>query len=621
MMKKYFVVLLLSLLFLFIEVNAATKAPVDITKMGIVEISDALDKGYFTSEQLVQMYLERIEEYDVKFNSINQLNSNALSDAKKLDEERESGKVRSKLHGVPILVKCNIDVYGMPTTAGAKALSDNYPKENAYVVQKLIDAGAIVLGSTNMSEFAFSAKDSYSSYGNVKNVFNVKYTPYGSSGGAAVAVSAGFAAVSLGTDTNSSVRLPAAGAGLVGLRPTLGLVSRSGVIPYDIERDTVGILSKSVDDNALILSVIGGQDKKDSYTNKSFEKVYSVKDSSLEGVVIGVATQFVDGKEGSDGVVGPTDQEISKLTNDSIKKLEEAGARIVYLNNFANYNYYKIAYSTYAGITMCDNFNEYIKGTTGSIREFQQLVDSSGKVQRLSGYAAGCNGVYDSKESRDSKKSKYRDYVQSFYDDYDLDVILYPTLKNKVFVIGKGDNNSPGSILGSVIGYPSITVPMGFLSDGFSYGIEFLSEAYNEEVLLKVANGFENVNGNKNIISDLTPSLYKVSQPVNDLVKKYEATYDMTGQSYVKWINDVRKFFKNYNDLEDVEKEANILLDSYPKEFVNLRFLSLEFKIEYILIYVIVFVLAVILFKKIRRRIKIIKRNLRRMRNKRKKRK
>ena len=337
--------------------------------------------------------------------------------------------------------------------------------------------------------------------------------------------------------------------------------------------------------------------------------------------MIGVATQFVDGKEGSDGVVGLTDQEISKLTNDSIKKLEEAGAKIVYLNNFANYNYYKYAYSTYAGITMCDNFNEYIKGTTGSIREFQQLVDADGKVQRLSGYAAGCGGNYKSKDYRDNLKGKYRDYVQSFYDEYDLDVVLYPTLKNKVFVIGKGDNNSPGSILGSVIGYPSITVPMGFLSDGFSYGIEFLSEAYNEEVLLKVANGFETVNGNKNIISSLTPSLYKVSQPVSDLVKKYESTYDMTGKDYIKWMNDVRKFFKNYNNLEDLDTEAQVLLDSYPKEFVNLRFLSLELKLEYILIYVIVFILVVILLKKVRRRIKIIQRNLRRMRNKRKRRK
>lgn len=619
MMKKYFVILLLSLLFFVTNVSALTKAPVDITKMGIIELSDALEKGYVTSEQLVQMYLERIEAYDDKFNSINQLNTNAVNDAKKLDQERREGHVRSKLHGVPILVKCNIDVYGMPTTAGAKALKDNYPKENAYVVQKLIDAGAIVLGSTNMSEFAFSAKDSYSSYGNVKNVFNPKYTPYGSSGGAAVAISAGFAAVSLGTDTNSSVRLPAAGAGLVGLRPTLGLVSRSGVIPYDIERDTVGILSKSVDDNALILSIIGGKDSRDSYTSKSVTKEYSVKESSLEGVVIGVATQFVDGKEGSEGVVGPTDEEIKKITNDSIKKLEEAGAKIVYLNNFANYNYYKIAYSTYAGITMCDNFNEYIKGTTGSIREFTQLVDADGKVQRLSGYAAGCEGNYNSKESRDKQKSKYREYVQGFYDEYDLDVVLYPTLKNKVFVIGKGDNNSPGSILGSVIGYPSITVPMGSLSDGFYYGIEFLSEAYNEEVLLKVANGFESINGNKNIISSLTPQLYNVSETVGKLVNKYEATYNMKGKAYVSWLDDVREFFVKYNEIEDVDTEATLLLENYPKEKVNLKFLSLELKLEYILIYIIVFILIVIVIKKIRRRIKIIMRNIRRIRNRKRK--
>ena len=196
MMKKFFVILLLSLLFFVVDVRALTEAPIDITRMGITELSDALDKGYITSEQLVNMYLERIEAYDDKFNSINQLNKNAVNDAKKLDQERKEGKVRSKLHGVPILVKCNIDAYGIPTTAGTKAMLDNYPKQNAFVVQKLIDAGAIVLGSTNMSELAFSAKDSYSSFGNVKNVYNPSYTPYGSSGGAAVAISAGFAAAS-----------------------------------------------------------------------------------------------------------------------------------------------------------------------------------------------------------------------------------------------------------------------------------------------------------------------------------------------------------------------------------------------------------------------------------------
>lgn len=617
MMKKYFVILLLSLLFFVTEVSALTEAPIDITKMGIVDLSDALDKGYVTSEQLVNMYLERIEAYDDKFNSINQLNKNAVNDAKKLDQERKEGKVRSELHGVPILVKCNIDAYGIPTTAGTKAMLDNYPKQNAFVVQKLIDAGAIVLGSTNMSELAFSAKDSYSSFGNVKNAYNPSYTPYGSSGGAAVAISAGFAAASLGTDTNSSVRLPAAGAGLVGLRPTIGLVSRSGVIPYDIERDTVGILSKSVEDNALILSIIGGKDEKDSYTSKSYTKEYSVKDKSLEGVVIGVATQFVTGSSSSSGIIGATDKDIEKLTKDSIKKLEDAGAKIVYINNFANYNYYKIAYDTYAGITMCDNFNNYIKGTTGTIRSFRELAASPGHVQGLWGYVEGCNGYYQKKSTRDSKKAIYRDYVASFYEDYDLDVILYPTLKNKVYVIGKGSNNSPGSVLGSVIGYPSITVPMGFLEDGFSYGIEFLAQDYNEEVLLKVAAGFEETNGNEANLSSLTPSLYTVSDDVTKLVAKYEETLEYDSKTYDNWLNDVRTFFLEYNTYEDKNARALELLNNYPQENVALQFIQPEFKVHYIVLFVVLLIVLAYVYKKM----KIFCKNVRRLLKKKKRRK
>ena len=558
-MKKIFIVLLLSLFFIN-KVSALTEAPIDINNMSMTEISDALDKGIISSEQLVNLYLERIEVYDDEFNSINQLNENAINDAKRLDEERASGKVRSKLHGVPILVKCNIDVYGMPTTAGTTALDDNYPLSNAYVVQKLIDAGAIVLGSTNMSELAFSAKNSYSSYGHVKNVFNTEYTPYGSSGGAAVAVSAGFAAVSLGTDTNSSVRLPAAGAGLVGLRPTLGLVSRSGVIPYDIERDTVGILSKTVEDNALVLSIIGGKDDNDSYTKKSFVKDYDVTNKSLEGVRIGVATQFVTGSASSSGIVGLTDNDIEGLVYESLKKMEDAGAEIIYLDNFAKYNYYKVAYSTYAGISMCDNFNDYIKNTSGDIRSFEELARSKGHVQSLSGYVEGCNYNYKPKSYRDNLKEPYREYVQSFYDDYDLDVVVYPTLKNKVFIINEGDNNSPGSVVSSVIGYPSVTVPMAFLSDGFSYGLEFLGEPYEEEKLLSIAYSFEDVNNYGIVTSKLTPSLYEIGENVTKLVNKYEDNIESADKD---WLEDVQDYFKNYNTIEDKDAKALELINKF----------------------------------------------------------
>lgn len=563
-MKKSVILFAISLFLFCSSVKALTKAPVDVTKMSIDEILDAFDKGYLNSELLVNIYIERIKAYDSMFNSINQLNENALIQARELDKERESGNIRGRLHGVPILVKCNIDVYGLPTTAGTKSLSDNYPKENATVVQKLIDEGAIILGSTNMSELAFSAANSYSSYGYVRNVFNVSYTSYGSSGGAAVAVRAAFAVASLGTDTNSSVRLPATGAGLVGIRPTYGLVSRSGVIPYDYERDTVGILSRDVSDSALLLSIISGEDKNDKVTKGSVAYSGDVTDTSLEGVNIGVAMQYVKGSSNSSGVLGKTDNDIYKLTMESIEKLKKQGANIIYLDDFVKSSNLTIASNTYAGGTMCDYFNEYIEGTNGKIRSFEQLAKSSGHVQNLSGYfdACGVNIIY--KNKRDERKKVYRDYVKKYYDENELDVILYPTLKNKVFEYTKTGNISPGSSLGSVIGYPSITVPMGFINE-FSYGIEFLGKNNSEKVLYNVANEFEKVNENKIDSSILTPSLYTISEEVEKLKTLYEKALENKYhvKSEKQWIKDVKTYFQNYNMINNHSEEAEKLINNY----------------------------------------------------------
>lgn len=599
-MKKIFIIPILSLLFFVIKVEAIVEAPVDITTLGIVEVQSSLEKGYFTSEQLVQMYLDRIEMYDGMFSSINQINPNALSDAQKLDEERKNGNVRGILHGVPILVKANIDVVGIPTTAGTIALNDNYPYENAEVVKKLIDQGAIILGSTNMSELAFSAQVSYSSFGHVKNVFNTEYTPYGSSGGSAVAVTAGFAVASLGTDTNSSVRLPAAGAGLVGLRPTYGLLSSNGVIPYDVERDTVGILSKNVRDNAIILNAI------------SENKVEEVEEVNFKELIIGVPTQFLYGSESSSGILGLTDTGISNLTVEAIKKMENAGAKIVYLDNFAQYKYYKYAYSTYAGITMCDNFNEYLKGTTGTIRTFKQLVKSDGHVQRLSGYAKGCNGTYKPKSYRDNLKNKYKEYVDSVYEEYDLDVIIYPTLKNRVYKINEGDNNSPGTIIASVIGYASINIPIGYLDDGFSYSVEFLIPPNQEDKLLDITYSFEKLNDNKNSMSSLTPSLYEIDESVSLLVELYEKEY--ANESYAGWVSEVREYFKNYNDIDDKKGEADKLIKIYEENDVEFKEDIVNNKYVYLILFVILVVgiLFVTVVTMINNKIKKLKRKLKR---------
>ena len=607
-MRKSFIIFAISLFFLFGSVKALTKAPVDVTLMSIDELLDAMDKGYLTSEELVKIYLERIEAYDEMFNSINQLNEHALEQAKELDSERENGKLRGRLHGIPILVKCNIDVYGLPTTAGTKALKDNYPKENSFVVQKLIDEGAIILGSTNMSELAFSAGNSYSSYGYVRNVFNTDYTSYGSSGGSAVAVAAAFAAASLGTDTNSSVRIPAAGAGLVGVRPTFGLVSRSGVVPYDVERDTVGVLSRNVADNALLLNIISGVDKNDDKTANSYNLNIDISNSSLNGIVIGVPTQYTKGSSSYSGVMGLTDEDIYNLVSESIKELENAGAKIIYLDDFVKSSNLTLASSSMSGITMCDGFNNYIKGTTGSIRSFEDLVSSSGKVYSLSGYLGGCNGNNYDKNKKDSMKATYREYVDNYFEKYNLDVILYPTIKNKVFKYNKSGSISPGSSLGSVIGYPSITVPMGFINE-FSYGIEFLSKAYEEDKIYNVASAFEKINENSLVNSPLTPSLYEVPKKVSELVLTYEEVLaqNIKYKYLSNWIDDVHTFFVNYNEIDNVETEADRLLsiynESYLKYFNSKAFKNISVVINYVALFIVVLSFAII-FSEIKRRFK-----------------
>ena len=374
---KYFKYLLLILLLFPISVKAKTKGVVDITKMSIKDLEDALDKGYLTSELLVKLYLERIETYNENFNAIREINENALSEAKKLDKERSKGNIRSEVHGIPILVKNNIDVEGMATTGGSKALGDNLPNDDAYAIKKLKEAGAIIIATTNMSEFAFKASDSYSSYGQVKNAFNPLYSPYGSSGGSAVALALSFGAASLGTDTNSSVRVPAATAGLVGLRPTYGLISHRGVIPYDTLRDTIGIMTKTVSDNALILSIIGGKDEKDDTTLNAKSKQYKI-DNNKKDIKIGIITSYLTGSTRYSGINGKTDSDIENLAKEKIEYLKN-NFEIVEIPDLVTSYYQTIANSTVTGGSFCDGFNEYIKNTKGSIRSFNDLNKASGK--------------------------------------------------------------------------------------------------------------------------------------------------------------------------------------------------------------------------------------------------
>lgn len=558
-MKKILIVLIL---LIPLNVKAITKAPVDITKMSIEDLANALDKGYLSSEELVNLYLERIEAYNDEFNAIRQINENALEEAKALDIERQNGNVRSKLHGIPIVVKTNIDVVGLATTAGAKSLSDNYPNEDAYAITKLKEAGAIILASTNMSEFAFLARDSNSSYGQVKNAFNTNYTPYGSSGGSAVAVALSFAAASLGTDTNSSVRVPASAAGLVGLRPTLGLVSRAGVIPYDTQRDTIGVLAKTVDDNALILSVIAGVDENDSKTSEALIKDYFGEED--EKIKIGVITSYLEGSVNSTSVNSKTDEDITNLAKEKIELLKAAGIEVVYIDTLIDNYYLTLARSTMSGDSFCDGFNNYIKNTTGTIRSFKDLTYASGHIYSLTGYLSGCNSawLYDA-TSVASKKSIFENHILDVMEANDIDIIVYPTTKNKALTFNESSKLiSPGSMLGSVIGYPSITIPMGYIEE-FPYGLEFLSAKYEEDKLYNIARIFEKLVGLEITNSALTPNLYEIPEYVTNLKEKYELYYE---DSRFEKINlKTKKLWQKYSSLEEeqIEEEAIELLNEY----------------------------------------------------------
>ena len=245
---------------------------IDLMDADIAFLQKEMEAGHVTSAELTQMYIDRINTYDrpLDLNSIIAINPDAVSDAKALDRERLEGKVRGPLHGIPVVVKANIDVAGMATSAGSTALENMIAPNDAFVVKKLKDAGAVILAQANMSEFAWMAVNSRSSLGGiVHNAYDTGRTPMGSSGGTAVAVTSNFAAAGFGTDTGGSIRNPSSAANLYGIRPSKGLVSANGVFPLLTPRDTVGPMARTAEDMALMLGTIAGTDEGDDYTEEA----------------------------------------------------------------------------------------------------------------------------------------------------------------------------------------------------------------------------------------------------------------------------------------------------------------------------------------------------------------
>lgn len=550
------------------------------------DIQSYIDSGIITYEQLYTAYVERIKEYDKTYNSIITINENAINEAKKCDKYLQKHKRPNDIYCLPVLVKDNIDVKGLPTTVGTYALSDSIPYENSTVINNLVKNGAIIIAKTNMSEFAFSATNSKSSYGSVRNAFNSDYTSYGSSGGSAVALKLSFGMFALGTDTNSSVRLPSSAANVVGLRPTYGLVSTEGVVNYDVTRDVVGPITKNVTENALLLTYMTGN--KIDYT-KYLNK------NGLKGKTVGVIKEFVYAKDSYIGTLKYEDKDIQKLFEKAIEDMKKQGANIVYLDGFYGNNSYNIYNKTIYGFTMCNLFDSYIKGTSSKIKSFDDLVRSKRYIQNLSDYNENCDIPY--KEQRDyqellDNKKEYLDYVYEEMDKQNIDVLVYPSNKTKILTLKDsiyGSAISPSYTISPVTGMPSISIPMGFV-DNLPYGIEFVAKKDREDLLYEISYSYEQASNNysnpKNVDSlyEINSNAIKLS---NYISKDNYSKNKYTKKSYKNYLEVRNKAISILKNDSSNDKEVKNILNKYEKAVRKL-------KIRHINILLIIVILLII---------------------------
>ena len=554
MRKKIFI---LFLILIPINVFALTKAPIDITKETVASLSKSLDEEIITSEELINIYLERIKKYNDQYNALITINENAINEAKELDKERQNGNIKSSIHGIPIIVKDNIDVLGTATTAGSKALSDNYPNEDALIIQKLKDAGAIIIAKANMSKFAFYASSSSSDYGTVKNAYNLAYSSYGSSGGSAVGVALNFAPIAIGTDTNASVRLPAQAASLIGYRPTLGLISRTGIIPYDPERDTPGIIGKTIEDILTITNIIKGKDENDDKTYDS--ETLKISEINLQNITLGISETFLNGS--NENILSEnkeTNEEVKNLLTSALDKIKDSGITIKVIENYYTTTVDSDVAKSYSGYQFCDKFNEYILNHQGSIKNFQELAEVT---PGLEGYAEECNSKTD-QIYKDVFKQEYKDYIEDIMKENNLDAIIYPSSKNKILELGTTGIINLSAHASSTINYPSITIPIGYDSDNLPYSLEIMTKTQNDEFLLSLANKINSFRlyESKNPLS----SLYEVDEEVTKLIQKYDKRYNKKNTLFnKKWLKKVKNYFKDYQNIEKPETEAKKLNQNY----------------------------------------------------------
>ncbi len=461
----------------------------ELNEITIFELQAGMKSGKFSAKMLVEKYLERIKEIDPKLNSVIETNPDALQIAEKLDKERKKGKVRSMMHGIPILIKDNIDTADkMKTTAGSLALMDApTPKRDAFVVQQLRDAGAVILGKTNLSEWAnFRSTKSISGWsgrgGQTNNPYILDKNPCGSSAGSGVAVSANLAAVTVGTETNGSIICPATRNGVVGIKPTLGLISRSGIIPIAHTQDTAGPMARTVTDAAILLGALVGRDKLDSITidSKKGAKDYTkfLDKDGLKGARIGVARQFLGNNE-----------ETKKLFESHLQTLKDGGATLVdvtFSEELSKLGDDRLQILLYEFKT---DLNKYLQNRGSKYKTLADLIkyNEENKEREMPLFA---QELFEQAQAKgDLNEKAYTDALQKVKSATRENGIDAVVAKDKLDAIVSPASGATWSIA-AVAGYPYITVPAGFV-EGLPVGIGFFGRAFTEPELIKIAYAFE----------------------------------------------------------------------------------------------------------------------------------
>ncbi|HVE60060.1 MAG TPA: amidase [Pyrinomonadaceae bacterium] len=461
----------------------------DLNEITVSELQNKMKSGELTARRIVEIYLERIKELDPKIHSVIEVNPDALAIADQMDKERKKGKIRSPLHGIPILIKDNIDTADkMKTTAGSLALLDApAPKQDAFIVKQLRKAGAVIIGKTNLSEWAnFRSTKSISGWsgrgGQTNNPYILTENPCGSSAGTGAGISANLAAVGIGTETNGSIICPATRNGIVGIKPTLGLVSRSGIIPIAHTQDTAGPMCRTVTDAAILLGAIIGHDKNDSVTSESKkgEKDYTrfLDAGGLRGARIGVARQYLG-----------NNAKAKELFEKNLETLKANGAFLIDVNFTEDYS--KMSDDRFLVLLyeFKTDLNKYLAARGSQYKTLADLIkfNAENKEKELPLFG---QEIFEQAQAKGALTDKvYTDALaknKAATREKGIDAVV---LKDKLDAIVAPAGGATWSIA-AVAGYPYITVPAGFINE-MPAGIGFFGRAFSEPSLIKIAYAFE----------------------------------------------------------------------------------------------------------------------------------